>query len=70
MQGEAGRWVSPETYEFMQRFKFYSRHAWGISRPFRRPLQSLARWRCERNYFRFPFEKAIIERLSPERRLS
>jgi len=70
VQGEAGRWVSPETYEFMQRFKFYSRHAWGISRPLRRPLQALARWRCERNYFRFPFEKAIVERLSPERRLS
>ena len=70
VQGDAGRWVSPTTYEFMERFKFYNRHAWGARRIARLPLRTLARWRCERNNFRFPIEKAIVQRVWPETNLS
>ena len=70
VQGEAGQWVGPETYEFMERFKFYSRHAWGNERLVKRPLQLLARWRCRRDRYEWPFEKAIMQILRPEAELS
>ena len=70
VQGEAGQWVGPETYRFMERFKFYNRYAWGRESLARRPLQLLARWRCQRNWFDLPFEKAIVQRLRPEAELS
>jgi len=70
VQGEAGRWVSAEIYQFMERFKFYNRYAWGTERMARRPLQLLSRWRCERNWFGLPFEKAIVQSLRREVELS
>ena len=70
VQGEAGQWVSPEVYRFMERFKFYNRYAWGSERLLKRPLQLLARWRCRRNRFELPIEKAIVQRIRPEVELS
>jgi anaerobic magnesium-protoporphyrin IX monomethyl ester cyclase len=70
VQGAAGRWVSPEMYQFMERFKFYNRYAWGGQRIAKRPLQLLARWRCQHNWFNYPFEKTIVQRLRPEIELS
>lgn len=70
VQGEAGPWVSAETYEFVERFKFYNRYAWGSRRWVRRPLQALARWRCRRNRYGWPVEKAMMQRLRPEQELS
>ncbi len=70
VQGEAGQWVGPEMYRFMERFKFYNRYAWGRESLAKRPLQILARWRCQRNWFDLPFEKAIVQRLRPEAELS
>jgi hypothetical protein len=70
VQGAAGPWVPPKTFEFMERFKFYNRYAWGSERMIRRPLQLLARWRCRRNWFGWPFEKAIVQRFRSEVELS
>ena len=70
VQGAAGRWVSPQTYDFMERFKFYNRYAWGTERIVKRPIQMLARWRCRHNWFSWPVEKAILQRLRPEPELS
>jgi len=70
VQGSAGPWVSPDTYRFMERFKFYNHYAWGKGHIARRPLQLLARWRCERNWYRWPIEKAVVQRFRPEVKLS
>lgn len=70
VQGRAGPWVSPATHEFVERFKFYNRYAWGRGRLVRLPLQALARWRCRRNWFAWPIEKAIVQRYRPETELS
>ena len=70
VQGDAGRWVSPEMYQYMERFKFYNRYAWGGRRIIKLPLQLLARWRCRRNWFDYPFEKRIMQRVRPEVELS
>ena len=70
VQGEAGRWVGPEVYQYMERFKFSNRSAWGAPRSSRIPLRLLSRWRCDRNYYGFPIEKAIVQKLRPEVQLS
>jgi len=70
VQGEAGRWVSPETFQYMERFKFYNRYAWGGRRIAKLPLRILAQWRCQHDWFDFPFEKWIMQRVRPEAELS
>ncbi|MFQ5568037.1 MAG: B12-binding domain-containing radical SAM protein [Rhodothermales bacterium] len=68
--GSSGPWVSPEKFEFIERFKFYNRAAWGRRTWVRWPLQQLARWRCKRDFYRLPVEKLAVERLMPAPRLS
>ncbi len=68
--GSSGPWVTPEKHEFIERFKFYNRAAWGRRTWLRWPLQRLARWRCERDFYRLPLEKRAVEFLRPMPRLS
>ncbi len=68
--GSSGPWVDPEKYEFIERFKFYNRAAWGRRTWLRWPLQRLARWRCKRDFYRLPLEKLAVERFRPMPRLS
>jgi len=68
--GSAGPWVSPEKYRLIERFKFYNRFAGGRRVWYRRPLQAIARWRCRRDFYGFPVEKAIVERLRPPPRMA
>jgi radical SAM superfamily enzyme YgiQ (UPF0313 family) len=65
----AGPWVSREKRKLVGRFKFYSRFAWqgDGGHPL---LQAAARWRCERDEYRLPVEKVVVEALSPGPRLS
>ena len=63
--GSSGPWVSREEHERIERFKFYQRIAWARSTPWRAPLQAAARWRCRRDFYRLPIEKAVVERLRP-----
>jgi anaerobic magnesium-protoporphyrin IX monomethyl ester cyclase len=68
--GSSGPWVSPEKQELVERFKFYNRFAWGPETWPRRALQKVARWRCAHDFYEFPIEKAIVERIKPLPRLS
>jgi anaerobic magnesium-protoporphyrin IX monomethyl ester cyclase len=63
--GSRGPWVSEEKWRRAERFKFYSRHAWGASGALRWPLRVAARWRCMRDDYRFPIEKRVAEFLRP-----
>jgi radical SAM superfamily enzyme YgiQ (UPF0313 family) len=69
----AGRseWVSEEKWRLVESFKFYQRLAWGHNHnPLRWPFSLTARWRCRRDFYLFPVEKALLERLRPAARLS
>ncbi len=68
----AGRseWVTEEKWRLVENFKFYQQLAWGHHHPLRWPVSLAARWRCQRDFYDFPLEKAIIERLRPAARLS
>jgi len=68
--GAAGGWVSPEVYQRVERFKFYNSMAWGPETRARRPLQRIARWRARNDYYAFPVEKFLVEKLRPAEPLS
>ena len=68
--GASAPWVTQDTYDMVEGFKFYQRFAWGKPALLRAPLRALARWRCDRDFYRFPVEKALLERLRPPARLS
>jgi anaerobic magnesium-protoporphyrin IX monomethyl ester cyclase len=64
-------WVTPAQHERIERFKFYQRYAFGRSRhPLRLPLSVVSRWRVARNFYSFPVEKLVLERLRPAQKLS
>ena len=66
----SNEWVSAEQERMIERFKFYNRFAWGPERWFKWPLQKISRWRCERDDYRLPVEKFLVERLVPMPKLS
>jgi radical SAM superfamily enzyme YgiQ (UPF0313 family) len=69
--GSAGPWVSPEKYARVERFKFYQKYAFGRhTHPLARPLQMVSRWRVQRDFYGFPVEQALVERLHPAPKLS
>lgn len=65
-----GPWVSPEKFRLIERFKFYQNIAWEHPKPWKRPLQQVARWRCKRDFYALPIEKAVSQWLNPQQRLS
>jgi radical SAM superfamily enzyme YgiQ (UPF0313 family) len=68
--GRRGPWVSPAKWQLVERFKFYSRHAWGPSAALRAPLQAMSRWRCDRDLYAWPVEKALAEFVRPPQPVS
>jgi radical SAM superfamily enzyme YgiQ (UPF0313 family) len=58
--GSKGPWVSDEKYRRVERFKFYQRLAWDSVAVWKRPLQAIARWRCERDLYAWPLEKLLL----------
>jgi radical SAM superfamily enzyme YgiQ (UPF0313 family) len=69
--GSYGPWVSRAKWQLVQRFKFYSRHAWDAQKGWlRRPLQHLANWRCAKDFYHFPIEKWLVETLRPSLQVS
>jgi radical SAM superfamily enzyme YgiQ (UPF0313 family) len=68
--GSSGPWVSAEKYRWIERFKFYNRFAWGPETLLRLPLQIMARWRCKRDVYALPLEKAVVDVIKPPPRLS
>jgi len=68
--GGRGPWVSAARYRQVERFKFYSHHAWQPGSALRWPLRKAARWRCDHDWYRFPFEKALVEFVRPPQQVS
>ena len=67
--GQRGPWVTPTRWRRVERFKFYTRHAWQPG-AWRWPLRTAARWRCERDWYDFPVEKALVELVRPPQQVS
>lgn len=60
----AGDWVSPELRRRVERFRFYQRIGWDRPPgPWKRPLAALARWRCRRGRFGWPWELGLARGL-------
>lgn len=68
--GEPGPWVSAEKFELIERFKFFHELAWKPMSRGKRLLQRLARYRCERNNYRWPVEMLFTRWLVPAQKLS
>ena len=64
-----GPWISAERWQNVERFKFYTRHVWqpGV---WRWPLRAASRWRCDRDWYAFPIEKALFELMRPPQQVS
>lgn len=58
--GARGPWVSRDRWRHVERFKFYTRHAWSTGR-WRWPLRAAARWRCAHDWYALPVEKGLVE---------
>jgi radical SAM superfamily enzyme YgiQ (UPF0313 family) len=68
--GARGPWVSPDTWRLVERFRFYSRHAFGPSTPLRAPLRAVSRWRCRRDRYGWPIEQRVAEAIRPPQPVS
>jgi radical SAM superfamily enzyme YgiQ (UPF0313 family) len=67
--GNRGPWMSARRWRQIERFKFYTRQAWQPGR-WRWPLRAASRWRCDRDWYDFPVEKAIVEWVRPPQQVS
>lgn len=67
--GSRGPWVSEELFNEMERYKFYLRVNRQTSK-FLMPLRWISKHRIKRLNFRFPIEKAVVERIQPQKKLS
>ena len=58
--GSRGPWVNARTWDRLEAFQFYARHAWkpGL---WRLPLRAAARVRCTHDWYRWPVEKHLVE---------
>jgi radical SAM superfamily enzyme YgiQ (UPF0313 family) len=65
IEDAASPWVDSAKRALVERFKFYQQVAWARPTPLRAPLQVLARWRCNRDFYGLPLEKAMVEWLRP-----
>lgn len=63
--GSTGPWVNDKKYDLVEKFKFNNRFAGGRESLIKRPIRSIARWRIKNNNYKFPIEKAIIEKIKP-----
>ena len=68
--GEPGPWVSAEKFELIERFKFFHELAWKKTSPGKRLLQRIARYRCNRDNYRWPVEMLFTRWLAPAQKLS
>lgn len=68
--GSKGPWVSDEKYAFFENFKFYLKLGYTKQSSIFKPLQSIAKLRCKYDYFSFPIEKKIFEKIASRKGLS
>ena len=67
--GGRGPWITPEVWRTVEAFKFYVRHAWRPG-PWRWPLRVASRVRCDLDFYRWPFEKHLVELVRPPQQVS
>lgn len=68
--GSSGPWVSKKKYAFFEKFKFYMKLAYTKQNVLLKPLQFLAKLRCNFDYYGFPFEKKLADLLIKREELS
>ena len=61
VDGLPGPWVSREKFKLIERFKFFHELAWRRNSG-KRLLQTLARYRCSRDDYRWPVEMVLMQR--------
>lgn len=68
--GSSGPWVSSAKYDFFEKYKFYLKLAYSRQNSLFKPVQLLAKLRCEKNFYYLPFEKKLVEMLFQKQQLS
>jgi anaerobic magnesium-protoporphyrin IX monomethyl ester cyclase len=64
-----GPWITPRQWQQVERFKFYTRHAWKPG-AWRWPLRATAQWRCNHDWYSLPVEKLIVDFVRPPQQVS
>jgi anaerobic magnesium-protoporphyrin IX monomethyl ester cyclase len=68
--GMPGPWVTPAKFELIERFKFFHELAWKPVSRSTRLVQKIARYRCTRDFYRWPVEMLFTRWLVPAQKLS
>jgi anaerobic magnesium-protoporphyrin IX monomethyl ester cyclase len=64
-----GPWITPAQWTKVERFKFYTKHAWKPG-AWRWPLRATSQWRCEHDWYGLPVEKLIVDLVRPPQQVS
>ena len=67
--GGRGPWISRDQWKKVERFKFYTRHAWKPG-AWRWPLRTASQFRCEHDWYGLPVEKLIVDFVRPPQQVS
>jgi radical SAM superfamily enzyme YgiQ (UPF0313 family) len=67
--GGRGPWITAEQWRRVERFKFYTRHAWKPG-AWRWPLRTTSQWRCRHDWYELPVEKLIVDFVRPPQQIS
>ena len=67
--GGRGPWLTAEQWRTVERFKFYTRHAWKPG-AWRWPLRATSQWRCRHDWYAMPVEKVIVDFIRPPQQVS
>jgi len=67
--GGRGPWITPQQWRTVERFKFYTRHAWKPG-AWRWPLRATSQWRCNHDWYGLPVEKLIVDLVRPPQQVS
>ncbi|HEX8031866.1 MAG TPA: radical SAM protein [Vicinamibacterales bacterium] len=67
--GGRGPWITPSQWRHVERFKFYTRHAWKPG-AWRWPLRAASQWRCRHDWYDLPVEKLLADFVRPPQQVS
>jgi anaerobic magnesium-protoporphyrin IX monomethyl ester cyclase len=67
--GGRGPWLSRDQWQTVERFKFYTKHAWKPG-AWRWPLRASSQWRCRHDWYDLPVEKLIVDFVRPPQQVS
>ena len=67
--GGRGPWITASQWKTIERFKFYTRHAWKPG-ALRWPLRAASQLRCRHDWYALPVEKLIVDFVRPPQQVS